>query len=205
MQLQLEMGLDSKEEIMKSYDRIGKYVNFLNTTIEDFRNFFQKNSVKVEFNILDVINSSISIIDSSYKNNSIEIYIEASKDEFIIKNLKTEFAQVILNILTNAKDALKKKDPKEKIVKIEVYTEQKNDVVKIYDNAGGIQNEILHKIFDPYFTTKHKSQGTGIGLYMSKQIIEKHMNGYLSAKNEIFIKGNKKYFGACFRIDLPKI
>ncbi len=204
MQLHLEMGLDSREEIVKSYDKIGEYVEFLNTTIEDFRNFFQKNSVKIDFNIMDVINSSISIIESSYKNNSIATYVETSKDEFIINNLKSEFSQVILNILTNAKDALKKKNTVQKIVKIEVYDSNKSYIIKIYDNAGGINNRILHKIFDPYFTTKHQSQGTGIGLYMSKQIIEKHMDGSLVAKNEKFTQDDKEYFGACFKIELPK-
>jgi signal transduction histidine kinase len=106
-----------------------------------------------------------------------------------------EFSQVILNILSNARDAIKEKQIKEGIVEVELSATDDAIIISIGDNAGGIPEDVLPKIFDPYFSTKNKTQGTGIGLYMSKTIIEKHFEGKLEAYNE------EK--GAVFTITLP--
>ena len=205
MKLQMQLNLASKEDIIKSYDSIFKYVDFLNTTIEDFRNFFKKDKEKVEFDILETIQNSISITNASYKDNGIDIILEFSQDEFKTKGFPSELSQVILNILNNSKDVLQNIQDENKLVLIDVYKKENQNIIKIYDNAGGIKENILPKIFDPYFTTKHKAQGTGIGLYMSKEIIEKNMEGSLSAKNSTFFVKDKKEFGACFTIKLPNI
>jgi C4-dicarboxylate-specific signal transduction histidine kinase len=107
-------------------------------------------------------------------------------------------SQVILNIFSNAKDILVEKNIKNKIVTITLKKEQNITIIKIKDNAGGVPEEIIDKIFDPYFTTKHQSQGTGIGLYMSSQIIQKHFDGSLSVKNTKDENG----FGAEFTIKI---
>ncbi|MCK5293112.1 MAG: HAMP domain-containing histidine kinase, partial [Arcobacteraceae bacterium] len=111
--------------------------------------------------------------------------------------------QVIMNILNNAKDILIEKGIEKKVVYIETIQVNNNCTIKIYDNAGGIAKEIISKVFDPYFTTKHQRQGTGIGLHMSSEIIVKHFNGTLSATNEYFKIKDKRHYGACFCINIP--
>ncbi|RXK13476.1 hypothetical protein CP965_06645 [Halarcobacter mediterraneus] len=205
MQLQMQLNIATKEDINKTLESIVKYVKFLNQTIEDFRNFFRKDKELVIFNILDVMNNSLSITSAVYKNSQIKVLFDIPKKEFTTKGFESELSQVFLNILNNAKDILREKDLKEKYVLIKIYEHNNTNVIKIYDNAGGVPSGIKDKIFDPYFTTKHKSQGTGIGLYMSKDIIEKHMNGSLTVTNSDFFVEEKHFFGACFKIELPKL
>jgi C4-dicarboxylate-specific signal transduction histidine kinase len=110
--------------------------------------------------------------------------------------------QVILNILNNAKDALILKH-NNRFIFIEAHTNNTNLIIKIKDSGGGINKDIIHKIFDPYFTTKHQGQGTGIGLYMSNEIITKHMKGSINFTNEKFLYENKIYLGAQFEVVIP--
>ena len=109
--------------------------------------------------------------------------------------ISNELSQVIINILQNAKDAFLQNECKEKTIKIKVAENCNNVYIKIEDNAGGIENSIIERIFEPYFTTKHASKGTGLGLFMSKLIIEKSFEGTIEVSN---IKN-----GACFTITLP--
>ncbi|XOB63308.1 sensor histidine kinase [Campylobacterota bacterium DY0563] len=206
MLLELELDMCERKDIENSYEKILEFTKFLTQTIEDFRGYLKKDKEKVEFDILDIFMKSFNIVESTYKNNN--IYINIKKDTHFSKKslgFSNELIQVYLNILNNAKDALLESDTEEKKVFIDILEEEEFNTIYIIDNAGGINEEIIEKIFDPYFTTKHKSQGTGIGLYMSKDIVEKHMNGKLSVKNinkelEGFI-----YKGACFSISIPKI
>ena len=107
-----------------------------------------------------------------------------------------------MNILINAKDALANK-ASEKLIFIKVKRNKDNLVIIIKDNAGGIEEDIIDKIFEPYFTTKHQFKGTGIGLYMSKLIVEKHLNGQISAQNVSYEFNNTIYNGALFKIIIP--
>ena len=118
-----------------------------------------------------------------------------------INNYERELLQVLLNILKNAMDALEKVDG-EKYIFIDIFEKENNLYIQIKDNAGGIDESIIDRIFEPYFTTKHKSQGTGIGLYMSTEIITKHMNGKLKVENSIYEHNNKTFTGAMFTIEL---
>ena len=202
--LQLDLHLANEEEVKKSLDKIMDYVQFLTKTIEDFRNFFRQDREKTKFNIIDILNNSISLIEASYKNNDIEIITNFSKNEFLAFALPNELSQVFLNILNNSKDALINKNLSTKLVNINIYEDENFNIIEVHDNAFGIEEEIITKIFDPYFTTKHKSQGTGIGLYMTKEIIEKHMNGLITVQNNSFTINSKEYYGACFTIFIPK-
>ena len=107
-----------------------------------------------------------------------------------------------MNILNNARDILETKDQK-RLIFVDIYQDQDNAIIKIKDNAGGIPDDIIGKIFEPYFTTKHKSQGTGIGLYMSMEMITKHMKGKLSVENITYIYDDIEYKGAGFTICIP--
>ncbi|RXJ91162.1 hypothetical protein CRV01_02470 [Arcobacter sp. CECT 8983] len=205
MQVQRELGIAKDEDIDASYKSIMKYVQFLNQTIEDFRSFFRKDKEKIKFNIIEVLNNSISITSAVYKDNEIVLTLDIKEDQLISKGFPNELSQVFLNILNNAKDVLKEKKFEKRQVYIKAYSTKQNNVIDIFDSAGGIPPHIKDKIFDPYFTTKHKSQGTGIGLYMSKDIIEKHMKGSLTAMNSDFFIEQYHYFGACFKIELPRL
>ena len=162
-----------KEYVKKNKDTIG----FMSQTIDDFRNFFRVDKLKEEFGVIDAIEETVAIQEASLKKYGIVLNI-IGKD-FTLYGFRSEFQQVILNIITNAAYELKNQDIKNP--KIEIILLDK--MISINDNAKGISPKILDRIFEPYFTTKEQGDGTGIGLYMSKIIIEENMNGKLSVKN----------------------
>lgn len=142
----------------------------------------------------DIVNSCLQIIDSSLKNKNINIIININEN-FFIESYLNELKQVMLNIFKNAEDALMEKSNEEACIWLSGYQKESNVYIVIEDNAGGVPENIISKIFDPYFTTKTKKDGTGLGLYMSKIIIEEHCGGILTLNN------TKE--GACFTITLP--
>ncbi len=204
MKIQIQLGITNDEEIDDSFGKIMGYVDFLTQTIEDFRGFFKEDKEKINFNVIDPLAKTISITSAIYKDNNIELINDCVNDEkFISNGMPSELSQVFLNVLNNAKDATNDNKIESRFVHISSAVENGFNVVYIQDNAGGIPDAIIDKIFDPYFTTKHQSQGTGIGLYMSKEIIEKHMNGSIEVKNKTIKYDGILYNGACFRIALP--
>ncbi|MCV6607430.1 MAG: ATP-binding protein, partial [Campylobacterales bacterium] len=181
------LGKINEEKIEKSTDKILTLVEHLSQTIDDFRNFFKENKEKKLFTPEIPIEKIKTIIDGQLKSNNIKLLINNQSKEKIY-GLIGELEQVILNIINNGKDAIvsQQKNNKEKkfTININIYDNRDNCIaIEIIDNGGGIPEDILHKVFEPYFTTKFKSQGTGIGLYMSKTIIEKNMNGRLNVEN----------------------
>ncbi len=154
----------------------------MSQTINDFRDFFKPNKEKHSFSIEKALQQTIFLIDDSFKSNSIKIEVMIS-DDVIIYGFESELSQVFLNIITNSKDAFL--ETKVKNPNITIKTKKtKNDIqILISDNAGGISESIINKIFEPYFTTKNNYNGTGLGLYMSKMIIEQNMQGQLSVQN----------------------
>lgn len=169
-----------------------KIAKRMSQTIEDFRNFFDSTSDKEEFNLKENIYDSISLVDAFLKQNDIEILVECA-DYIMLFGYKSAFSQVILNLIKNSEDVLKEREVIPAKIKIRVEMKEcgfikegddKNCVrILFMDNGGGIKLDDIQKIFEPYFTTKHKSVGTGIGLYMSKQIIEKQMQGSIEVRN----------------------
>ena len=170
-----------------------KVIEHMSNTIDDFRNYFKPDKERIDFKVQDTIASTLSLINDSFKNKHIAIEIIV-KDDPVIHSFENEFAQVALNILNNAKDVLTERKIKEPRVTITIDSENGRAVVTIADNAGGIPDGIIEKVFDPYFTTKGPQTGTGVGLFMSKAIIEKNMHGHLTARNTIS--------GAEFRIEV---
>ena len=155
-----------------------KTIEFMSHTIDDFRNFFRIDKQKQDFYVKEAINDVVSLQSAQLKHHNIELQVDGK--EFTHHGLKTEFQQVIINLITNAKDAIVEKDIKNP--KIDIIL-QKNSVT-IQDNAGGISDEILQRVFEPYFTTKEQGKGTGMGLYLSKMIIEKNMHGIIELCNK---------------------
>lgn len=170
-------------------------INFMSKTIDDFRNFFKPNKQKELFNVKKQVLLALNLIKSSILNNNIKVDINA-KDDIFINGYANEFAQVILNLLANSKDAILERKIENANIKIKITQNNKFAYICIKDNGGGISLKPIEKIFEPYVSTKHKSSGIGIGLYMSKSIIETNMQGKLSVKN---LKN-----GAFFLITLSK-
>ena len=203
--VQIDLGISDDKDVKKSLGNILNYVSFLTQTIEDFRSFFKEDKEKVDFNIVNIFKNTKTITNASYTDYQITLIEDFKEDSLITNGFPNELSQVFLNVLNNAKDVLVEKVSHNRRVLIEASASDTHCIIEITDNAGGISQEISDKIFDPYFTTKHQSQGTGIGLYMSKEIIEKHMMGTLTTYNKEFEIEGEKEFGACFRIELPKI
>lgn len=175
-------------------DSIGELTQYLSSTINDFREFFKENKEQQSFNIKELIDGTLKIFGSSLKSNNIELDFEY-KDEIIICTFFNEVTQVILNILKNAEDALVEHNNSDAKIWISWYVKEGFAYMSIEDNAGGIPKEIIGTIFNPYFSTKQTKDGTGLGLYMSKKIIEDHCKGHLSVVNTAR--------GAKFTIALP--
>ncbi|RXJ99575.1 hypothetical protein CRU98_05985 [Arcobacter sp. CECT 8986] len=202
--IKIDYNLVSPEEIKDDLKSIVNTTQYLSQTIEDFRNFFKENKQKENFNLKDCINDSLNIVDSSFKNNYIEVVLNTEDIE--VHTIKSELTQAILNILTNAKDILTDKInqfEEKRVIYIDLYKDENFAYIEIWDNGGGIKKEILNKIFEPYFTTKHQSQGTGIGLYMTREIIIKHLNGNIKVENINKKYQDKNYLGANFKIIIP--
>ena len=172
----------------------------MSKTIDDFRNFFKKNKEKEKLNLKINLEKSLSLLESKFK--SINITIIKNMDDIEIVGLDGELMQSFMNIFSNAQDALLESKDNEKLIFIDIYKEDDFAVVTIKDNAGGIPNDTIGHIFEPYFTTKHQAQGTGIGLYMTYEIITKHHHGTIEVKNSNFEYNDTKYKGALFTIKL---
>ncbi len=189
-----ELNTLKDEDFYKAHTQIDSNLQYMSNTIDDFRSYY-KSDKKVEiYTLYGAINTILNIMEASFKHSKIELILDVDKN-VKVKNVKNEFYQVVLNILNNAKDALLINNVVDKMVYIKVKYDDKCAYMEIHDNAGGIPKNIINKIFDPYFTTKFSKQGTGIGLYMSKMIVENNMAGELSVEN---IEN-----GACFYIKLP--
>ena len=184
LKIKSELGKLSKEMVFKQTDKISEYSQFLSDTIDDFRNFFKPNRDKKETNYTIVINAVNGIIGTSLEHKQIKLIKELDCDDSFV-SYPNELKQVILNLIKNAEDALIENKVKNPFIKIATYRENDFFILKLNDNAGGIPEDIIEKIFDPYFSTKSEKNGTGLGLYMSKMIIEEHCNGTLSVQNSL--------------------
>ncbi len=173
-----------------------QYIKKMTTTIDDFRNFFRPDKEKEKFSLSHIVDNTLSLVESTldYYN----IHVKLQKDENIkITGFPNEYSQVIINLLSNSKDAIVENNIENGEIKIEISNDEDQAIVKLLDNGGGIPENVIEKVFDPYFSTKDDGKGSGIGLYMSKMIIEDHMKGRINARN---VNG-----GVEFSIIIPKI
>ncbi len=161
-------------------------VNFMSKTIDDFRNFFKPSKAKELFEARDVVVETISLIKAQLQNNYIDVEVIAEKEGLVINGYPNEFKHVLLNLINNAKDAILLRKAQENCpakITIEISGKADKIILTVRDTGGGIPDDIMSKIFDPYFTTKDEGTGTGIGLYISKTMIERNMGGQLTARN----------------------
>ena len=180
---------DMEEQVEAAMDTI----KFMSRTIDDFRNFFRQDKEKQPFPLSDTLSRAIEFVSPGLRNKSITVDLEL-RDEVVAFGYRNEYSQVLLNILNNARDVLTERRIANPLIRIRAFSENGRAVVTIWDNGGGINEDVLPRIFDPYFSTKEPGKGTGIGLYMSKAIIEQNMGGKLTVRT---IDG-----GAEFRIEL---
>jgi len=186
----------SLEDVEKFNEQSSEIIEYMSNTVDDFRNFFSPEKEIKEFSLSKSLQKVITLNASQTKEYNIIIYIN-EKCESKAYGYPNEFSQVILNLISNAKDAFVTQKIKNREINISLYEDKKHITVEFLDNAGGISYEILPRIFDPYFTTKSAKNGSGIGLYMSKMIIEKSMNGEFKVEN--------RAKGTLFSIVLPKV
>jgi signal transduction histidine kinase len=180
--LKYKTGNLTAEEMKKFKKKSNDIIQNMSETIDDFKNFFQPNKVKEVFYVNEAIEGAIGFISDVYCEHKIKIS-HCTNMDIEINSYKNELMQVLLNIFNNSKDAFLEKGIKNPSVVITTVQSKEEVIISIQDNAGGIEADVLERIFEPYFTTKFQSQGTGIGLYMSKMIIEKSMGGFLSSEN----------------------
>ncbi len=176
-------------------DNIVNQTKHLSSTIDDFRNFFKPNKEKENIVLKDIMEECLAVVNKSLENNNIQVE-KNYKSQNKIKIHSRELVQVYINLIKNAKDALIENNIKNAKITINIYEDNDNIITEIRDNAKGIDEDIILKIFEPYFTTKSVQSGTGLGLYISKIIVEKHLHGIIGVDN---INN-----GACFTILLPK-
>jgi signal transduction histidine kinase len=197
-----EFNQISDERLFESLDLIVENTQYLSKTIDDFRNFFKADKVIEDFCINDSINSVLKLLKSSIQNHNIQVETHFT-GKLIVYGYPNEFLQVLINLFNNAKDVLISQPIDSRFLIINTYIKSNKTVIEVCDNGGGVDELIISKIFEPYFTTKHKSQGTGIGLYMSHQIVVEHMKGEIFAKNIEIVRNEKVYKGCSLIIELP--
>ena len=171
-------------------------VQYMSNTINDFMTFYRPNKEKENFRVSEAVGHAIEIISASIDKKLIEIRFEDNENLYV-HGFINEYTQVVVSLLSNAKDLLKDRGVSGAFIEIKILDTENSVLLEIRDNAGGIKEENIHKVFEPYFTTKHKSMGTGLGLYISKMIIENSMSGKLSVCNV--------NSGAKFSIEMEKI
>lgn len=196
-----ELGIDifrlknsvNSDKFDTIYDHAKSVIKSMSNTIEDFRNFFSADTKKENFSLSDALNSALILFQGTLERAKINVKLDVACD-CEVYGRKNELVQVIANLISNAKDAFENLNINAKIIKLTLKISENNAIISVEDNAGGIKNEIIDKIFFPYFTTKHQSVGTGLGLYMSKMLIKK-FGGDIKVAN--------KNDGTCFNVIIP--
>lgn len=182
------------EVLDKIVDDVGIQLDYMSKTIDDFRNFFKPDKAKEPIAVTHLIEKVRDFLAYMLKIDQVEFIVEYEKDVVIYVYIN-EIVQVLINIVKNARDAMVDNKVTDRWIKVSFYEEDHDIVINIEDNAGGIPVEIMEKIFEPYFSTKLNKNGTGLGLYMSKTIVEEHSHGMIKVSN-----GEN---GAIFTINLP--
>ena len=198
LETEYELGLIDKKKFHDKMEIISLNINYMSSTIDDFRNFLNPQKNLINFEAKQSINDVLKILKAQFSNLNISYMVEQNCDT-IFHGVENEFKQVMIILLNNAKDAIKieqeKDQHKQGNIRIVLDCLDSYGVINIYDNGCGIDDAIKESIFDPYFTTKSNANGTGIGLYIAKNIIESKMKGNITVKNTAD--------GCCFNIYIP--
>lgn len=201
--LQNNLNMIDKENLDSSMTHIMDHTKFLSETIEDFRSFLKENKEKENFNLKETYEKTRKLLISVTKNSGVKV-IENIQENVELNGFSNELVQVLMNILNNAYEAFSDIQKDERYIFVNIWDDEKFAYITIKDSAGGVPDKIRDKIFESRFTTKIQSNGTGIGLYMTKEIVISHMNGDIDVVNEEYEYEGKKFKGANFFIKLPK-
>ncbi|QKF81472.1 ATP-binding protein [Halarcobacter ebronensis] len=201
LRLQNELKILDDEQLNNSVECIVNSTKYLSQTIDDFISFVKNSQDAVEFDIKENLEKNLGILKGSLKIHEVNVFLDSQNK--IIKGFPNELTQVFINIVHNAKDALKSNTLNNRLVFVSTISDENSIKIIIKDNAGGIPEDIMSKIFDPYFTTKGDSDGTGLGLYMSYRIINENMGGSIKVENIEYEYEGKVHKGAQFSITLP--
>jgi len=206
-QMKKMLGKLDDEFIDAQVDEGIKLATSMSRTIDDFRNFFKPNKIEENFSAKKAIKESIDLVNHYYEKLDIKMNLICEED-FETLGYPNEFSQVMMNLFSNSKDVLKERENQKKYIEVIVKVDKKSNrgKISVIDNGGGVPVEVIDRMFDPYFTTKHQSSGTGIGLYMSKEIIEKQMSGKIDVENIFhkFLEDEEVYERcACINIVMP--
>jgi len=193
--LKTAMQQNETEMFERYYDDAKKTIQSMSQTIENFQNFFNPNKPVEPFNPVESFYDALTLIRKDLKKAKITLHTSLGKNILLI-GISNELTQVLINLLQNAKEALSDIEKKEKKIFVFIAEEKEHVLITVQDNGEGIKEDMLEKIFDPYFSTKHASQGTGLGLFMSRMIIQQSLGGTITASNN--------ETGALFTIRLPK-
>jgi len=196
MKMQKEYDCLSPDAFNNSCDAINNNAQYLSETIEDFKNFIKGDQVEKVFSLSSTIKKFLHLIENSTKAHDINIELDLD-DTIKINGHENELVQCFMNLFNNSKDALEERKQENKKFFIKTFIVDDQVKIEVRDNAGGITSDIINKIFEPYFTTKHKSQGTGLGLHMTYNLIVDGMKGTINVQND------EKFSGALFTISLP--
>jgi len=190
----IELDDISEDQVKEQSLSILKQTEYLSTTIDDFRNFFRPKKESEDIRLEQVMFEAEKIVGKSLQYNNIKLTIRHSNSQ-TVKTYSRELLQVYINLLKNAKEALQENIKHDGWIDVLIEDKDGYVITRICDNGGGVDNKIIEQIFDPYFTTKGESTGTGLGLYMSRTIVEKHLHGTIKVEN--------KDEGVCFEIAIP--
>ena len=204
MIVQKECNILSDENFINTCELINQNGQYLSKTIDDFKNFIKGDREKITFSLEKTIDSLSHLIEGVLKSSHIKLVLNI-KDNISVNGYENELIQCLINIINNSKDAMNSNELiQDKFIFISTnIVDEKDVVITIRDNAGGIPEDVLPKIFEPYFTTKHKSKGTGLGLHMTYNLIVKGMDGTVKANNVTYRYKDTEYIGAEFVINLP--
>jgi len=203
MRMQKELDILSDEDIYTNCDDIVESSNYLSETINEFKHLVKGRKNKKDFKINETVQKSLDLLSGHFKTHLVEISKKFDED-VTLNGYDSDLTQGIINILKNSNDAFDEHNESvQKLIFVKTTKHSNKITICIKDNAGGIKEDILEKIFEPYFTTKHKAQGTGLGLYMTHQIISDSLKGNIEVCNETYEYNNTTYKGAKFTISLP--
>lgn len=195
-----DLNLLDKKTIDDFCATIEHSTEYLSKTINDFREFAKGDKEKTLFNLTKEIEECLKL-ERSVANNV--DFVKQLNNDIMLYNYANELLQVLVNIINNAIDALDQNAIQEPMIFLTTYRDKHNAYIKIFDNAGGISPEILPKVFEPYYTTKHQSRGTGLGLYIVHKIVTESLNGQIRAQTINYVHNEKRFQGAEFKITLP--
>jgi len=202
MKVKHDFGHLDDEYITMACNIVNKNAQYLSGTIDDFKNFIMEDRVKKIFKLKNNVDTFTSLVESSAKDYRINMIINV-EDDIEINECENELTQCFVNMFNNSKDILNEKNIENKLFFISIFKKGNNLIIKIKDNGGGIPKDVITKVFEPYFTTKGKSQGTGLGLHMTYNLIVDGMNGTIEVQNSKYVYNKIQNEGAEFTIVLP--